>query len=600
MLTAFLLSGCTADSERPATLRLDGLSSTQGAPGTLLEATGRFTADTDLLVCDLAVLDPAYAREDDAAARWAPRPEADADAIYPRMRGAVPDLPPGRACGVTLRRDGTVVSPSDGASPTFTADPDLPGRPEAITVSDGDGRVRLAFDPPAANGAPIEGYELSLDDGPFDAAAGPAGVVGPPLVVSGLDNGVRYEARVRARSAAGVGAAATATLRPFGPPDAPTNLAGAPGDGRVRLTFDAPTSNGRPIERYDLRVAHAADAGTWTAVSASDATPEGAVVVTATDLDDGTEVTLSVRAANAAGPGPAASVDVTPRPALRLELPAGPPFTLMLAGSLWSHYVRLAGPGAREGLTATASCGDVSTPSITDVHPSASDVFGPAPSGPWSDTFVYVRPDAVSSTETCDVTVRAVADPDVTTTVTADVLPRSDLTSVTDLWAGGTSGLAVRDGALVGWVGGAPGTVGVLETPFTNVVPLELDVPWSTPASVTDVAVGTFHGVVVLSDGQVWSWGGSKVTPVLGAGATQVAPKGVRIDGNLPADTRLVRVDVATNGNTTLALDDEGHAWAWGKYAGTLVSGSDAGTSLDVPTRVPAPGGVTFTDVAVG
>ena len=88
-------------------------------------------------------------------------------------------------------------------------------------------------------------------------------------------------------------------------PGVPQNLSGVPGDGQVTLTWDAPSSDGgSAITRYEYEVD---DSGTWLD---ADLDLEQTVTLeeTVTGLTNGQEYAFAVRAVNAAGPGPAATV----------------------------------------------------------------------------------------------------------------------------------------------------------------------------------------------------------------------------------------------------------------------------------------------------
>ena len=99
--------------------------------------------------------------------------------------------------------------------------------------------------------------------------------------------------------------AATGTSGASAPTTAgePQNLSGVPGDGQMTLTWEAPSSDGgSAIIRYEYEID---DNGTWLDADLD-------LEQTVTRLTNGQEYAFAVRAVNAVGPGPAASVTATP------------------------------------------------------------------------------------------------------------------------------------------------------------------------------------------------------------------------------------------------------------------------------------------------
>ena len=135
---------------------------------------------------------------------------------------------------------------------------------------------------------------------------------GQPLI-----NGQTYAFEVRAVNAHDAGAAATVTATPALPPSAPLDLTATPGDGEVKLTWDAPESvGGLAIDYYEYRVDRGGD---WTSTELN-------LQVTVTGLANGQTYVFEVRAVNAHDDGEAATVTATPAlpPSVPLNLRAAP------------------------------------------------------------------------------------------------------------------------------------------------------------------------------------------------------------------------------------------------------------------------------------
>ena len=121
--------------------------------------------------------------------------------------------------------------------------------------------------------------------------------------ITGLANGTPYTVRVIAtRTSANDGPSSSeVTGTPFTTPGAPQHLSAVAGYAQVTLTWDAPTSDGgSAILRYEVAVD---DSGTWIDAGLD-------LEETVTGLTNGQRYTFAVRAVNAAGTGPAATVTI--------------------------------------------------------------------------------------------------------------------------------------------------------------------------------------------------------------------------------------------------------------------------------------------------
>lgn len=173
-----------------------------------------------------------------------------------------------------------------------------PGSPAWIRLERGDRSAVVSFPVPADNGAPITGYQVSIDDGnswqPLDTT-GTDPVTG---TVTGLTNGVITDVEVRAVNDVGPGRGVAAGVVAATHPDAPANVTAArAGAGTVSVSFAAPADDGGyPITGYTLT---AYSDGNPVATVNCAASP-----CTVTDLTDGQQYTFTVHARNGVGAGP--------------------------------------------------------------------------------------------------------------------------------------------------------------------------------------------------------------------------------------------------------------------------------------------------------
>jgi titin len=181
-----------------------------------------------------------------------------------------------------------------------------PDVPTGLTAGAGDAQVGLRWTPPAFDGgSPVTKYAIAYR--PVGAATWKTQMtadIEPWATVDGLFNGMRYEFKVAAYNAIGLGdwsapAAATPKAGAGRVPDAPTGLVATPGDNEVGLKWTAPNDNGSKITAYVVAYKAKADA-VWLYVNL----PSDATRTTIRELANRRAFDFKVAAVNGIGTGP--------------------------------------------------------------------------------------------------------------------------------------------------------------------------------------------------------------------------------------------------------------------------------------------------------
>jgi len=194
---------------------------------------------------------------------------------------------------------------ANASAVTPVAPASVPGVPTNVTAAPGNGQATIIWQPPASSGSSaITAYQVSRDGTNWTNVAATART----HTFTGLTNGMAVTLRVRAVNATGNGATANApAVTPAAPasaPGVPSSVTATPGNGQATINWQPPANVGSSaITGYQVSI----DLTNWTSVAASVRTRNF------TGLVNGTAVLLHVRAVNAAGNGPIASVLVTPR-----------------------------------------------------------------------------------------------------------------------------------------------------------------------------------------------------------------------------------------------------------------------------------------------
>ena len=207
---------------------------------------------------------------------------------------------------------------------------DTPDPPTGLRATRGDGEVTLSW--ATVTGATDYHYRQRRQPGSYgrwtDFAGGEfqQGTTVTSNTVTGLTSGGTYAFQVRALTAT-AGAASdpsdevTVSLSgPTGGLGAPRNLAAAPGNGQVTLSWTAPASDGgAAISGYQYQQKAGTGAyGQWTNVPGSGPSTRSHIV---TGLANGTRYFFRVRAVNSDGVGPpSAEESATPSPTVDTTL----------------------------------------------------------------------------------------------------------------------------------------------------------------------------------------------------------------------------------------------------------------------------------------
>ena len=201
--------------------------------------------------------------------------------------------------------DGTAATEGTAIT-TFTV-VQVPGQPNLNSASGSQGAVLLGW--VQLNDASITGWEYQYKEGTgsygsWAAIGGSLGTTG--TLVTGLKPGTTYTFRVRARNAAGAGAASgerSATTEASPVPAAPAGFAASPGSTKVWLTWTAPDDASITGWEYQQK-AGTGSYGSWTAIPGSTAAKAYAEV---TGLTNDTAYAFKLRAVSDAGNGTASA-----------------------------------------------------------------------------------------------------------------------------------------------------------------------------------------------------------------------------------------------------------------------------------------------------
>jgi len=203
---------------------------------------------------------------------------------------------------------------SSSASGTPSLRPDAPALP---SIHPGDRKFSLSWSEPSGNGLAISQYIVAYracTATPRDCTgANPTwgnwaertyGATSTAATITSLTNGTKYEARVRARNANGVGPwSLTASTTPLAAPSTPTGLAVEPGHTQLVVSWNEPAAHGSEITGYTVE--HRACTATrkdctvspkWSETWESQTVAAAATTTTISPLTNDTAYQVRVRA----------------------------------------------------------------------------------------------------------------------------------------------------------------------------------------------------------------------------------------------------------------------------------------------------------------
>ncbi len=138
------------------------------------------------------------------------------------------------------------------------------------------------------------------------------------------------------------------------------------------------------------------------------------------------------------------------------------------------------------------------------------------------------------------------------------------------------------------------GNLGFGQTATTFTTPTYLPMP--DGVTISQLSTGGYHAIALGSDGLAYAWG-SNQDGRLGIGSDDESVSAGPV--TVATEPGITFKEVAAGNNVSMALDTDGHVWAWGSNAwGQLGDTTRVGSNS--PVRVPLPEDLVFTHIAQG
>jgi alpha-tubulin suppressor-like RCC1 family protein len=151
-----------------------------------------------------------------------------------------------------------------------------------------------------------------------------------------------------------------------------------------------------------------------------------------------------------------------------------------------------------------------------------------------------------------------------------------------------------QNGNAWAWGANAYGQVGDNSTGSIRAAPTAVTMP--TGFTFTAVSAGYFHSVALDQHGNAWAWGRNDHGQI--GDTTYANERTVPTPVAMP--TGVTFSAISADGSYSLALDQNGNAWAWGDNGWGQVGDGTTGSIRAAPTRVIMPPDVTFVGVGTG
>ena len=249
---------------------------------------------------------------------WTPPSSVSGDP--PATTDTISGLQNGTTYRVRVRAANSVGAGQWSSSASGT--PSLrPDRPAVPNINPGNRRFSLSWSEPSGNGLAITQYIVGYractatdaDPAVLTCASNPTwgnwiersyAATNSAATITGLTNGTKYEARVRARNANGVGLwSEPASSTPLAAPSTPTGLALETDHTELVVSWNEPASHGSTVSDYVVAYRHCTAIPkdctsspkwdqTWMSITVAD----GSTTTTITGLTNGTAYQVRVRA----------------------------------------------------------------------------------------------------------------------------------------------------------------------------------------------------------------------------------------------------------------------------------------------------------------